>query len=148
MPATVDDIVLLPDSGDPKVQCNSNFSAIKEILAALLSSVAALITTVTGLASSKQDAATAVTLTGAQILSNKTLNSPAISGTPTGLDKAHVGLPNVTNDAQLKAASNLSDLANAGAARDNLGLGSGISGTFTSVSSVTITNGIITEWLP
>jgi microcystin-dependent protein len=39
------------------------------------------------------------------------------------LTKSDVGLGSVTNDAQLKAASNLSDLANAGTARTNLGLG-------------------------
>lgn len=42
---------------------------------------------------------------------------------PHGVSKAQVGLSNVTNDAQLKIASNLSDVANAGAARTNLGLG-------------------------
>ncbi len=45
------------------------------------------------------------------------------SGNPHGTSKADVGLGNVTNDAQLKAASNLSDLPNAGTARTNLGLG-------------------------
>lgn len=39
------------------------------------------------------------------------------------LNNADVGLSNVTNDAQLKIASNLSDLNNAAAARTNLGLG-------------------------
>lgn len=39
------------------------------------------------------------------------------------LDKTAVGLGNVTNDAQLKIASNLSDLNNASTARTNLGLG-------------------------
>lgn len=40
------------------------------------------------------------------------------------LDKADVGLGNVTDDAQLKAASNLSDLPNKSTARTNLELGS------------------------
>lgn len=41
----------------------------------------------------------------------------------TKLNKTQVGLENVSNDAQLKIASNLSDLSNAAAARANLGLG-------------------------
>lgn len=46
------------------------------------------------------------------------------SGLEAGpIAKADVGLANVTNDAQLKIASNLSDLNNVGAARNNLGLG-------------------------
>ena len=42
---------------------------------------------------------------------------------PHGVTKAQVGLANVTNDAQLKIASNLGDLGDAADARDNLGLG-------------------------
>jgi hypothetical protein len=68
------------------------------------------------------DTATVVDKTTAQTLTNKTLTAPAISS-PTGIVKADVGLGSVTNDAQLKIASNLSDLASASTARTNLGLG-------------------------
>ncbi|HCI9678441.1 TPA: hypothetical protein NQF60_005542, partial [Klebsiella pneumoniae] len=40
------------------------------------------------------------------------------------LDKGDLGLSSVTNDAQLKITSNLSDLANIAISRTNLGLGS------------------------
>jgi len=43
---------------------------------------------------------------------------------PHSTTKSDVGLGNVTNDAQLKIASNLSDLNNAATARNNLSLGS------------------------
>ena len=70
----------------------------------------------------------AVTLGDVQTLTNKTLTSPVITS-PTGITKADVGLGNVTNDAQLKIASNLGDLNNAATARGNLGLGTAATAT-------------------
>lgn len=53
------------------------------------------------------------------------------------LAKADVGLGNVTNDAQLKIASNLSDLNSAATARTNLGLSTGATATVTTSSDDT-----------
>lgn len=88
------------------------------------------------------DTSVTVDKTSAQTLTNKTLTSPAIT-TPTGIVKGDVGLGSVTNDAQLKIASNLSDLANAGTARTNLGLGS--LATASTITSADITNGTIVD---
>jgi hypothetical protein len=49
---------------------------------------------------------------------------------PHSTTKTDVGLANVSNDAQLKIASNLSDLNNAATARNNLGLGATDTVTF------------------
>ncbi len=51
--------------------------------------------------------------------------TPAQLKTTLALVKGDVGLANVTNDAQLKIASNLSDLNNASTARTNLGVAIG-----------------------
>ncbi|PLE59167.1 hypothetical protein B6I74_17205 [Klebsiella variicola] len=65
-----------------------------------------------------------------------TVNGKALSGNIT-LTKSDIGLGNVTNDAQLKIASNLSDLNNAVTARGNLGLTAlGIGGTPTILTSM------------
>jgi microcystin-dependent protein len=52
-----------------------------------------------------------------------TNRTPAQLKADLALTKGDVGLGSVTNDAQLKAASNLSDLGSASTARSNLGLG-------------------------
>lgn len=52
-----------------------------------------------------------------------TVNGHALSSNVT-VTKADIGLSNVTNDAQLKIASNLADLNNIVTSRTNLGLGS------------------------
>lgn len=49
----------------------------------------------------------------------------ANTSNPHSVTKTQVGLGNVSNDAQLKIASNLSDLANAATARTNLGVAIG-----------------------
>jgi len=59
--------------------------------------------------------------TDAQTLTNKTLTNPVINN-PSGLTAASVGLGSVTNHAQLRVASNLSDLSNVFAALTSLGL--------------------------
>jgi hypothetical protein len=73
---------------------------------------------ITGTLSSQTDLDTAL---GAKA----PINSPTFTGTVSGISKSMVGLGNVTDDAQLKIASNLSDLNNASTARTNLGVAIG-----------------------
>lgn len=75
-------------------------------------------------------AANSLTFSWAGTLADNRIASSAIwnahltdTNNPHSVTKAQVGLGNVTNDAQLKIASNLSDLASASSARSNLGLG-------------------------
>ncbi|HEM7947884.1 TPA: hypothetical protein U2L40_001459 [Citrobacter koseri] len=58
---------------------------------------------------------------GNVVLKTTTVNGKSLTGNIT-LTKSDVGLGNVTNDAQLKIASNLSDLGNIATARSNLQL--------------------------
>jgi hypothetical protein len=74
-----------------------------------------------------------------------TNRTPAQLKTDLALTKSDVGLGSVTNDAQLKAASNLSDLANAGTARTNLGVAIGAdvqaySGTLAGIAGLSPSN--------
>jgi len=80
------------------------------------------------------------------------LNQPSLGSLAVlnSLTKSDVGLSNVTNDAQLKIASNLSDLNNIATARGNLSLGSlavlnSVSVVLPSTASLDIlyTNGIV-----
>jgi hypothetical protein len=85
--------------------------------------------------------------TTAQLTNKPSLGSLAVLNS---LTKSDVGLSNVTNDAQLKIASNLSDLNNIETARGNLSLGSlavlnSVSFVLPSTASIDIlySNGIV-----
>lgn len=66
---------------------------------------------------------------------------------PHSVTKAQVGLGNVTNDAQLKIASNLSDLDNTTTARTNLGLGSLAIKSSVDIADINATGGTSTSFL-
>lgn len=60
------------------------------------------------------------------------------TGNPHGTTKSDVGLSNVSNDAQLKIASNLSDLNNAATARSNLGVPAAVSPVLTGRETLSV----------
>jgi hypothetical protein len=74
-------------------------------------------------------------------LSSTTVNGHALSANVT-VTTSDVGLGSVTNDAQLKIASNLSDVNNGATARSNLGVaavgGSYLGDTLTSAQTITL----------
>lgn len=79
-------------------------------------------------------------VSNAYVAKTTTVNGYALSGN-IAITKSDISLGNVTNDAQLKIASNLSDLNNPSTARNNLGLGSM---AVQNANSVSITGGTAT----
>lgn len=73
----------------------------------------------TQLSATISDLATSIT-NNTQVLLNT--NHRSLTNNPHAVTKTQIGLSNVTNDAQLKIASNLGDVANVIASRENLGI--------------------------
>lgn len=103
---TKTDIGLSDVTNDPQLKVASNLSD--------LNNVATARTNISVYSKDETDAA--------YVPQTRTVNGKALSG-DISITKTDVGLSNVTNDSQLKIASNLGDLANVTTARTNLELG-------------------------
>lgn len=73
-----------------------------------------------------QGATTYANLDGAQTLTNKTLASPTITGTPTGITKSHVGLGNVDNTSDANKPISIAQAAGFAGKQDTLVSGTNI----------------------
>jgi hypothetical protein len=82
------------------------------------------------------DAATALATLGAAAAADLSSHTSNTSN-PHSVTKTQVGLGNVSNDAQLKIASNLSDLASVATALTNLGVSSFVQGLLDDVDAAT-----------
>lgn len=95
------------------LQTNSStgFVEVSSVTSTELSYLSGVTSAIQTQINAKQNSSTAVTLTGSQILTNKTLTSPVINS-PTGLVKADVGLGSVDNTSDATKNAAVATLAN------------------------------------